>query len=115
MYGEAALQFVRKRLGSRKEDAVNPQGFGGANVFHAGSGMCVVLPDGGERLTLRGDFGLAAGIAAGELPAQDVALTAAALVGGCGEALVGPLSPLAAGGELGDAAGGLADSAGLRP
>jgi len=36
---------------------------------------------------------LAAGIASGELPAQDVRLTAAALVGGCGEALVGPLSP----------------------
>jgi AcrR family transcriptional regulator len=45
---------------------------------------------------------LAAGIAAGELPAQDVALTAAALVGGCGEALVGPLSPLAAGGPDAD-------------
>jgi AcrR family transcriptional regulator len=41
---------------------------------------------------------LAAGIAAGELPAQNVDLTAAALVGGCGEALVGPLSPLSAGG-----------------
>lgn len=40
---------------------------------------------------------LRAGIAAGELPAQDADLTAAALVGGCGEALVGPLSPLAAG------------------
>jgi AcrR family transcriptional regulator len=39
---------------------------------------------------------LEAGIAAGELPAQNVELTAAALVGGCGEALVGPLSPLAA-------------------
>jgi AcrR family transcriptional regulator len=39
---------------------------------------------------------LRAGIDAGELPEQDVALTAAALVGGCGEALVGPLSPLAA-------------------
>jgi AcrR family transcriptional regulator len=39
---------------------------------------------------------LAAGIAAGELPEQNVDLTAAALVGGCGEALVGPLSPLAA-------------------
>jgi hypothetical protein len=38
---------------------------------------------------------LRAGIAAGELPEQDVELTAAALVGGCGEALVGPLSPLA--------------------
>jgi AcrR family transcriptional regulator len=38
---------------------------------------------------------LRAGIAAGELPGQDVELTAAALVGGCGEALVGPLSPLA--------------------
>src|SRR6202035_6084357 len=35
---------------------------------------------------------LSAGIAAGELPEQNVALTAAALVGGCGEALVGPLS-----------------------
>jgi AcrR family transcriptional regulator len=34
-------------------------------------------------------------IAAGELPEQNVELTAAALVGGCGEALVGPLSPLA--------------------
>jgi AcrR family transcriptional regulator len=36
-------------------------------------------------------------IAAGELPQQNVELTAAALVGGCGEALVGPLSPLAGG------------------
>ena len=34
-------------------------------------------------------------IEAGELPVQNVELTAAALVGGCGEALVGPLSPLA--------------------
>ena len=41
--------------------------------------------------------GLAAGISEGDLPSQDVRLTAAALVGGCGEALVGPLSPLAAG------------------
>ncbi len=40
---------------------------------------------------------LRAGIAAGELPDQNAELTAAALVGGCGEALVGPLSPLAAG------------------
>jgi len=31
-------------------------------------------------------------IDAGEIPAQNVAITAAALVGGCGEALVGPLS-----------------------
>ena len=38
---------------------------------------------------------LRAGIGAGELPEQNVELTAAALVGGCGEALVGPLSPLA--------------------
>jgi AcrR family transcriptional regulator len=28
----------------------------------------------------------------GEIPEQDVGITAAALVGGCGEALVGPLS-----------------------
>jgi AcrR family transcriptional regulator len=38
---------------------------------------------------------LSAGIAAGELPAQDPHFTAAALVGGCGEAPVGPLSPVA--------------------
>jgi len=38
---------------------------------------------------------LRAGIERGELPDQNVELTAAALVGGCGEALVGPLSPLA--------------------
>ena len=35
---------------------------------------------------------LRGGIEAGELPEQNVELTAAALVGGCGEALVGPLS-----------------------
>jgi AcrR family transcriptional regulator len=35
---------------------------------------------------------LRAAIAAGEIPPQNVAFTAAALVGGCGEALVGPLS-----------------------
>jgi AcrR family transcriptional regulator len=34
-------------------------------------------------------------IAAGEVPAQDARLTAAALIGGCGEALAGPLSPVA--------------------
>jgi AcrR family transcriptional regulator len=39
---------------------------------------------------------LRAGITAGEIPEQDVAFTAAALVGGCGEALVGPLSAVAA-------------------
>jgi AcrR family transcriptional regulator len=38
---------------------------------------------------------LRAAIDAGEIPPQDVAFTAAALVGGCGEALVGPLSPVA--------------------
>jgi AcrR family transcriptional regulator len=57
-----------------------------------------------ERLAYRARYAeliaaaLAAGIAAGELPTQDVALTAAALVGGCAEALVGPLSPLAGSG-----------------
>ena len=35
---------------------------------------------------------LRAAVSAGEIPRQDVAFTAAALVGGCGEALVGPLS-----------------------
>ena len=53
-----------------------------------------------ERLAYRGRYAravaedLRAAIAAGEAPAQDADLTAAALVGGCGEALVGPLSPL---------------------
>ena len=61
-----------------------------------------------ERLAYRERYaeliaaGLAAGIGGGELPAQDVRLTAAALVGGCGEALVGPLSPLATGGPDAD-------------
>jgi AcrR family transcriptional regulator len=56
-----------------------------------------------ERLAYRARYaeliaaGLEAGIAAGELPPQDVRLTAAALVGGCGEALVGPLSRLGTG------------------
>ncbi len=51
-----------------------------------------------ERIAYRARYaeliadGLAAGISGGELPSQDVRLTAAALVGGCGEALVGPLS-----------------------
>jgi AcrR family transcriptional regulator len=36
---------------------------------------------------------LADGVAAGELPPQDPAFTAAALVGAIGEALVGPLAP----------------------
>jgi AcrR family transcriptional regulator len=54
-----------------------------------------------ERLAYRERYGalcaqtLRAAIEAGELPEQNVELVAAALVGGCGEALVGPLSPLA--------------------
>jgi AcrR family transcriptional regulator len=53
-----------------------------------------------ERLAYRERYaaliaeGLRAGIETGELPTQNVELTAAALVGGCGEALVGPLSPV---------------------
>ena len=53
-----------------------------------------------ERLAYRARYSalvarsLQAAIAGGELPEQDVDFTAAALVGGCGEALVGPLSPL---------------------
>jgi AcrR family transcriptional regulator len=43
---------------------------------------------------------LRAGILAGEIPDQDIAFTAAALVGGCGEALVGPLSSSAGGEEV---------------
>ncbi len=54
-----------------------------------------------ERLAYRAHYasllaaGLRAAIAAGEVPEQNVDFTAAALVGGVGEALVGPLSPLA--------------------
>jgi AcrR family transcriptional regulator len=61
-----------------------------------------------ERLAYRGRYAglvaeqLRAGIAAGELPEQNVELTAAALVGGCGEALVGPLSPVAGRGPEAD-------------
>jgi AcrR family transcriptional regulator len=52
-----------------------------------------------ERIAYRREYArrlvdeLRAAIAAAEIPAQDVELTAAALVGGVGEALVGPLSP----------------------
>lgn len=51
-----------------------------------------------ERLTYRARYAeliaecLGAAVVAGELPDQDLALTSAALVGACGEALVGPLS-----------------------
>jgi AcrR family transcriptional regulator len=61
-----------------------------------------------ERLAYRSRYSaltaeaLRAGIAAGELPDQNVELTAAALVGGCGEALVGPLSPVVAEGRPSD-------------
>jgi AcrR family transcriptional regulator len=55
-----------------------------------------------ERLVFRRAYAavfeeiLREGLAAGELPPQNVELTAAALVGALGEALVGPLSPVAA-------------------
>ena len=42
---------------------------------------------------------LADGVDSGELPPQDPAATAAALVGAIGESLVGPLSPTANGGD----------------
>ncbi len=54
-----------------------------------------------ERLAFRAAYArrfatvLNAAIRAGELPEQNVELSAAAVVGGVGEALVGPLSPLA--------------------
>jgi AcrR family transcriptional regulator len=44
---------------------------------------------------------IAEGIAAGELPSQDAGVSASALVGAIGEALVGPLSPTAANGGRG--------------
>lgn len=43
---------------------------------------------------------LEAAVQAGEIPPQDVAFTAAVLVGGCGEALVGPLSSMVGGEEV---------------
>ena len=43
------------------------------------------------------------------MPEQNVELTAAALVGGCGEALVGPLSPLAAPADAARDPGGAGD------
>jgi AcrR family transcriptional regulator len=43
---------------------------------------------------------LQAAVEAREIPPQDVAFTAAALVGGCGEALVGPLSSAVGGDEV---------------
>ena len=55
-----------------------------------------------ERLVFRRAYAavfeeiLGEGLAAGELPPQNVELAAAALVGALGEALVGPLSPVAA-------------------
>jgi AcrR family transcriptional regulator len=39
------------------------------------------------------------GIAAGDLPNQDVEVTAAALIGGIGETMLGPLSPTSNGGD----------------
>jgi AcrR family transcriptional regulator len=42
---------------------------------------------------------LSEGITSGELPAQDAEATASALVGAIGEAMVGPLSPTANGGD----------------
>lgn len=56
-----------------------------------------------ERLAYRARYAelaaaaLSDAIAAGEVPEQDVAFVSAALIGGCGEALVGPLSPPAGG------------------
>ena len=55
-----------------------------------------------ERLAYRARYtalvatAVQAAVDAGEIPAQDVSFTAAAVVGGCGEALVGPLSPVSA-------------------
>ncbi|WP_377271246.1 TetR/AcrR family transcriptional regulator [Peterkaempfera sp. SMS 1(5)a] len=59
-----------------------------------------------ERLVFRRTFRdviaaqIAAGVAAGDLPRQDAELTAAALVGAVGEALVGPLAAGAAPADL---------------
>ena len=61
-----------------------------------------------ERLAYRERYGalvaetLQEAIAAGQAPEQSVELTAAALVGGCGEVLAGPLSPVARARPLND-------------
>ncbi|HEX6117660.1 MAG TPA: TetR/AcrR family transcriptional regulator [Solirubrobacterales bacterium] len=52
---------------------------------------------------------IAAGIEAGELPAQDPGLAGAALVGAIGEALVGPLSPTAADRDAGGVVAAITD------
>jgi AcrR family transcriptional regulator len=58
-----------------------------------------------ERLHFRHSYAdlmaavIAEGIEAGELPAQDVDATAAALIGAVGETMLGPLSPTANGGD----------------
>ncbi|MFJ1713953.1 TetR/AcrR family transcriptional regulator [Streptomyces sp. NPDC088175] len=55
-----------------------------------------------ERLTYRRGYHalaetvIVAGISAGELPSQDAQLSAAAVIGAVGEALLGPLSPVGA-------------------
>ena len=60
----------------------------------------------GERLAYRRRYAdlvadeLRAAIAGDEIPAQDAAFTAAVLVGGCGEALVGPLSSIGGGEDV---------------
>ena len=62
-----------------------------------------------ERLVFRRAYAeafagiVARGVAAGQLPEQDVAISAAALVGALGEALVGPLAAGAAGAPTRDA------------
>jgi AcrR family transcriptional regulator len=67
-----------------------------------------------ERLAFRRAYAagfeliLREGVAAGELPAQNIELSAAALVGALGEALVGPLSPIG-GGSSSDADALVAD------
>lgn len=66
-----------------------------------------------ERLHFRGAYRdvfaaiLRDGVDAGDLPAQDCALSATALVGAIGEALVGPTSPTAAAGAAPDLVTGL--------
>jgi AcrR family transcriptional regulator len=58
-----------------------------------------------ERLRFRHSYrdlmaeAIAAGVEAGDLPPQDVEVTAAALIGAIGETMLGPLSPTANGGD----------------
>jgi AcrR family transcriptional regulator len=117
LFAELFRAVARQELGAMYAAGARAQGVGerlGAVVAtYAGRALCNrrlawalayepvdPLVD-AERLAYRRDYRermaelLREGIAAGEIPAQDADLAAAAIVGAIAEALVGPLSPVA--------------------